>query len=144
MNTNEPVDAIQQAIQVLRSEESELTGRISVLQNRIGSVRTAISSMQALLSQESGPVASPVALSMNATSLDMGGAYVGLPFSKALEKFMHTMQSPMSAGDIAKKMVEAGYVFTAKNASTQVHVGLKRNEDKLYQRFDNRWLAKRS
>ena len=143
MKTGKKNDAIQNAIEALRVEESELTEEISVLQARIGTVRTAISSMQALMPQET-PV-SPIQIDAAKVSQpsEIGSAYANLPFSKALEKFMHTVQTPLTPGEIAKKLSEAGYTFTAKNVSTQVHVGLTRNDGKLYQKYDKKWLYKR-
>lgn len=137
MKTSRTDDAIATVIGALRSEESELTEEISQMQARVGAVRAAMASMGALLpAQETGKQASlPISFDDGAYSFE------GMPFTKALTKYMRTLNAPATVKEITEGFKVAGFKFASQNDATQVYVSLKRNEGKLFKRVGNKWQA---
>lgn len=133
-------NAIAQAVQALRFEEQSLTEQISDLQKRLTNVRSAFASMRTLLETDvdKGPNPAQVTLALDSSE---NSPYSGLPFSKALFKFMSTIPKPVTVREIKEGMIESGYKFNSDNEATQVYVGLKRNMGKLYgMSSDNKWI----
>jgi hypothetical protein len=139
-------NAIVAAIAILHQEEASLATQITKLQTRLNSVHSAIASMSTLV--EDVHIAKEVVpLLTKLTEVQRTSTgYEGLPFSKALSKFMENAQNPMGASEIATLMKTAGYIFGSKNESTQVFVALKRNEGKLYLKTQDgkKWVAIKS
>ncbi|MES2283391.1 MAG: hypothetical protein V4542_18395 [Pseudomonadota bacterium] len=134
-------DAIAQAVQALRVEELSLTEEISFLQNRLANVRAAFTSMRALLDTDADKDSNPAQSDLGLDTTETSG-YEGLPFSKALHKFMSTVARPLFVREITDGMKAAGYRFNSDNETTQVYVGLKRNEHKLYMQAEaNQWMT---
>ena len=137
MTTSRTDDAIATAIGALRSEESELTEEISKMQARVGSVRAAMASMSALLPNEE--VGKQTVRPM--THPNGAYAFEGMPFTKALTKYIQTLNSPATVKEITEGFKAAGYKFSSENEATQVYVSLKRNEGKLFERVGKKWKA---
>ena len=139
MTTEPPSNAIAQALGVLHKEELDLTARITKLQARIGSVRSAISSMRELLDPEEETANNPAQAIL--PMQDKNSSYDGMPFTKALVKFMGTLTKPATIREITDGLKSAGYVFNSKNEMTQVYVSLKRKTGLLFQLVDgNKWI----
>jgi glutathione synthase/RimK-type ligase-like ATP-grasp enzyme len=127
--------AISNAIAILREEESTLKIKLAKLQGRINSVQSAIASMSELVDSDSElPIVNSVAITPKNTIPST--AQEGVSFTKALAKFMSTVEKPLGVGEIAKQMEASGYAFSAKNKSAQVSTALIRNKD-LYRKTEN-------
>lgn len=144
MKTDLVSSAIAQAVHALQLEESDLTDQISKLQTRIGSVRTALSSMRPLLATGADEPTNlaqqslPIAHAMN--------SYSELPFTKAAYKHMQTVNTPKTIREWADSLVAAGIPANPKTIATQVHVTFKRKEGVLFERAEGsdgkKWVAK--
>lgn len=133
-------NAIAQAVQALRFEEQSLTEQISGLQRRLTNVRSASASMRTLLETDVDKEPNPAQVTLALDSSE-NSSYDGLPFSKALLKFMSTISAPVTVREIKEGMIRSGYKFNSDNEATQVYVGLKRNIGKLYgMSSDNKWI----
>ena len=121
-------------------EELDLTARITKLQARIGSVRSAIASMRELLDPEDEKASNAAQASLPME--DKNSPYEGMPFTKALTKFMGTLTKPSTIREITDGLKATGYTFNSKNEMTQVYVCLKRKTGVLFQSVDgNKWIA---
>ena len=140
MSKERTSDAIAQAVQALRIEESSLTNEISALQSRLTNVRSAVASMRALFEPDTdkGPNAPQVSLALDSMEKS---SYDGLPFAKALFKFMSTISQAMTVREITEGLKAAGYKFNSANETTQVYIGLRRSKDNLYGLVDGKkWI----
>jgi hypothetical protein len=141
MSKERTLEAIAQAVRVLRDEESSLTEEISALQNRLTNVRSAVASMRNLLEPDldKGLNAPQVSLALDDTGKS---SYDGLPFAKALFKFMSTVSQAMTVREITDGLKAAGYKFNSANETTQVYIGLKRSNGSHYALVEGKkWIS---
>lgn len=139
--------AVANAYMALRSEETQLVGKLKILHAQLDQVRAAMTAMKPLLPKDivstDEDEADDVA-DETSTGLASNHPYSGLTFSKALHKFM--LGSPsMNPPDIAKQFEQSGWQFSnpqTTHKTNQVGVTLRRFRGKLFEQAeDGKWFA---
>ena len=128
-----------QAFNALREQEASLMTEISIAQTRLEKVRLAISSMRPLVTLDASVKSNQDDLKFEEVP---ASGLSSLPFSKALESFMRSVNTPLSVREITNKFSEAGYKYSSTSPINQVNVSLRRGLGKAYDRIDGKWAHK--